>query len=112
MNRQYLPVEALPVWTQLNGVIFNGVEVRPLQAEDGTDKGSGIVVTGKKLILDGEGTGDAESDAVRQPGVLMSVPPDLVLSLGTVDTYAKSDRWLREVLEAVGDYGRVNFPTS
>lgn len=109
MKRQYLPIETLPAWAKLNGVIFNGVEVKHLYAEDGSDKGSGVVVTSEKLILDGEGTGDAECDDARQPGVLINVPHDLVLSLELVDTCAKSDRYLKEVLDAAGEYGRVNF---
>ncbi|KAK2764440.1 hypothetical protein FQN54_009134 [Arachnomyces sp. PD_36] len=107
MKRQYLPIETLPVWAKLNNVIFNGVEVKHQYSDDGSDKGSGVVVTSEKLILDGEGTGDAECDDARQPGVLISVPPDLVLSLDLVETCAKSDRYLREVLEAVGEYGRT-----
>jgi hypothetical protein len=108
MKRQYLPIGTLPAWSKLNGVVFNGVEVKHLHADDGSDKGSGVVVTNEKLILDGEGTGDAECDDARQPGVLISVPPDLVLSLDLVETCAKSDRYLREVLDAVGEYGRVS----
>lgn len=46
-----------------------------------------------------------ESDA--QPQVLLQVPSDLVLSLDTVHDYSKSDRQLREVLEAVDDFGWV-----
>lgn len=110
MKRQYLPVETLSAWGKLNGVIFNGVEVKRIYAGDGSDKGSGVVVTSERLILDGEGTGDAECDDARHPGVLMSVPHDLVLSLELVETCAKSDRYLKEVLDATGEYGRVNLP--
>lgn len=112
MRRNYLPIESLPIWGKLNNVIFNGVDVDHLKADDGSDKGSGIVVASEKLILDGEGTGDPECDDARQPGVLINVPPDLVLSLGLVETCAKSDRYLREVLEAVGEYGKVSSSLS
>ena len=93
MKREFLPVEALPPWARLNGLSVSDVAFRRLQAEDGTDKGSAIVATEAK------GNGDMPSD------VLLRIPSDLVLSLEAVD--AKSDRYLREVLEAVGDFGKV-----
>jgi len=95
MKREFLPVEALPPWARLNGLSVSDVAFRRLQAEDGTDKGSAIVATEAK------GNGDMPSD------VLLRIPSDLVLSLEAVDAYAKSDRYLREVLEAVGDFGKV-----
>lgn len=96
MKREFLPVEALPPWARLNGLSVSDVAFRRLQAEDGTDKGSAIVATEAK----GNGD-DVPSD------VLLRIPSDLVLSLEAVDGYAKSDRYLREVLEAVGDFGKV-----
>jgi hypothetical protein len=42
-----------------------------------------------------------------EPPILLEIPSDLVLSLETVQNYAKSDRYLHEVLEAVGNFGRV-----
>lgn len=38
---------------------------------------------------------------------LIRVPWDMILSLDGVGTYAKSDWHLREVLEAVNDFGKV-----
>ncbi|KAJ9351864.1 hypothetical protein C8Q69DRAFT_267476 [Paecilomyces variotii] len=100
MKREYLPIEALPAWSKLNGISFNGVAFERFQAEDGTDKGSGVVATEEKY------NGDPESEESK-PEFLITVPPDMVLSLDLVQNYAKSDRYLREVLEAVGDYGKT-----
>lgn len=104
MKHEYYPIETLPSWIKLNGVSVNGIAFRKLQADDGTDKGSAIVGTEVKP------TGNAEGSEV-EPEVLLRVPTDLVLSFDFVEEYSKSDRQLREVLEAVGDFGRVGlFP--
>lgn len=59
------------------------------------NRGSGLLMT-------------AESSADNP--LLMKVPNELVLSLENVWIYAKSDRYLRQVLEATGDYSRVSGP--
>ena len=100
MRPEYLPIETLPAWARLNGVSPFGVAFRRLQADNGTDKGCAVVATKDKS------NGDPESDSAH-PEILLSVPSDMVLSLESVHNYAKSDRYLREVLEAVGDFGRV-----
>lgn len=92
MKREYLSIESLPVWARLNGVSVSGIAFKRLQS-DGTDKGSAIIAEGKQ---------DSSSK-----DVLLQIPSDLILSLEAVDTYAKSDRYLREVLEAVGGFGKV-----
>lgn len=98
MKREYLPLGSLSAWLRLNGVVSNGIAIHQLgSSESGTDKGNAIVATAEKT--------SHESDA--QPQVLLQIPSDLVLSLDTVHDYAKSDRELREVLEAVDDFGRV-----
>ena len=108
MKREYLPIEALPTWAKLNGVTFHDVKIKRLQTEDGVDKGSAVVATSKKTakaLMDG-------GEIV--PDILITVPRDLVLSLELVETWAKSDRHLKEVLDAVGEYGRVSgrvFPS-
>ncbi|EFW21028.1 hypothetical protein D8B26_002704 [Coccidioides posadasii str. Silveira] len=103
MKRQFLPIDALSAWTKLNGVSFEGVEVRRLHTEDGIGKGSAVFATRSRVAKDfvpGQNQGAAE------PEILMSIPADLVLSLNLVDTYAKSDMDLREVLDAMGEFGR------
>ena len=95
MRRQTI---ALPVWAKLNGVEFHGVDIERL-TDHGIDKGSAVVAT---RDLTGK-------DGTEQ---LMLVPKDMILSLEAVANYAKSDKHLREVLEAVGDYGRVRGPSS
>lgn len=92
MKREYVSIESLPAWARLNGVSVSSIAFRRLQS-DGTDKGSAIVAEGKQ---------DSSSK-----DVLLQIPSDLILSLEAVDTYAKSDRYLREVLEAVGGFGKV-----
>lgn len=108
--REVLPIGALPAWVKLNGVSFRGVEVKQLQAADGTDKGSAVVATCAKFAdssFPNAEMGREEQDA--QPEVLMVVPKDLILSLDLVQTCAKSDRYLREVLDAVGEFGKVSI---
>jgi len=93
MKCEHLSIESLPAWARLNGVSVSGVAFKRLQS-DGTDRGSAIIAEGKQ---------DSSSKDV----LLLQIPSDLILSLEAVDTYAKSDRYLREVLEAVGGFGKV-----
>lgn len=90
MHRETLPIDQLAVWTRLNNVEFKGVRIVALHG----NRGSGLVTTA-------ETTDDSW---------LMTVPNDLILSLENVWVYAKSDKHLREVLEATGDYSRVSGP--
>ncbi|THD00520.1 hypothetical protein EYZ11_000084 [Aspergillus tanneri] len=100
MKREYLPVGTLPSWTKLNGIIVNGVAFQKLQTEDVVDKGTAIVATEDTSSEDAEAN---ESDSI----VLLSIPSDMILSLQSVENHAKSDHHLREVLDAVGDFGRT-----
>lgn len=100
MKLEYLPLGALLAWLRLNGVVTNGVAVQRLEsAESETDKGNAILATT-------ENSNDPDDQQT-----LLQIPRDLVLSLESVHDYAKSDRDLREVLEAVGDFGRVCITT-
>ena len=93
MKREYVSIESLPAWARLNGVSVSGVAFKRLQS-DGTDKGSAIIAEEKQ-------------DSSSKDMLLLQIPSDLILSLEAVNTYAKSDRYLREVLEAVGGFGKV-----
>ena len=73
---------------QLHDVMLNGVQVS--SALDGS--GSRLVATSKL----------SEGGAI-----LMTVPSDLILSLEKVWVYAKTDKHLLQVLDAMGDYARV-----
>ncbi|KAI4244377.1 MAG: hypothetical protein L6R42_010474, partial [Xanthoria sp. 1 TBL-2021] len=86
----YLSIIDLEKWADLNDVHRNGVYVH--NAEDG--KGKRIVVS-------------SGPDSLQHIKPLVTVPPHLILSLETVWIYAKSDRQLEEVLNAVGDYSRT-----
>ncbi len=98
MRRQTLPTTALPGWARLNGIEFDGVGIERL-TDHGIDKGSAVV---------------ARRELTREGGneQLMLVPKDLILSLEAVWNYAKSDKHLREVLEAAGVFARVRGPSS
>ncbi|RAL13203.1 SET domain-containing protein [Aspergillus homomorphus CBS 101889] len=105
MKRSYLPIETLPSWVKLNGVRIESVAFAHLTSGvdddvDNSSKGSAIVATEDRV------GGESALGAV-DTGVLLTVPPELILSLDTVHAYAKSDRHLREVLEAVGEFGRT-----
>ncbi|KAJ5351323.1 hypothetical protein N7452_000297 [Penicillium brevicompactum] len=98
MKREYLPLRTLPAWQRLNGVVLSGIEFQQLGSdENGADKGSGIVATESKF--------SSESDT--NPEILLQIPSDLIISLETVQNHAKSDPYLRDVLEAIGDFGRT-----
>lgn len=91
MHRETLPIDQLGAWIRLNNVKFNGVKITALQG----NRGSGLVTTAER--------------STDNP-LLMTVPNDLVLSFETVWVYAKSDKHLRQVLEATGDYSKVPDP--
>lgn len=86
-----VPVSALRVWADLNDVTLNAISVGPLP---------GFELRGSTVIADGAlSSGNAEP--------LMIIPRDLVLSLEAVRMHAKSDQHLRELLDALADFGRV-----
>ena len=91
MHQETLPIEKLNLWAQLNGVEYNGVKINSVP----NGRGSGVVTTTEKSVED---------------ALLITVPQDLVLSLENVWVYAKSDKHLQQVLEAVGEYSRVAPP--
>lgn len=89
MHRETLPINDLTAWARINNIELLGVKVST------GHNGSGVVTTVE----------ESETDAV-----LMTVPQELVLSLDNVWIYAKSDRHLMQVLEALGAYSRVPHP--
>ncbi|KKK13472.1 hypothetical protein ARAM_002313, partial [Aspergillus rambellii] len=101
MKRNSFPIEALAPWARLNGVSTHEVAFRKLQAEDGTDKGGAIVATGD--ILPSESGNEVSLEAQ----VLLKVPSDMILSYEMVENHAKSDRYLRDVLDVLGDFGKT-----
>ncbi|CAL8575732.1 hypothetical protein XPA_001637 [Xanthoria parietina] len=90
MRREYLPNIDLEKWADLNDVQRNGVCIH--SAEDGK---------GKRIVM------SFRPDSLQQEKPLVTVPQHLILSLETVWVYAKSDRQLEEVLNAVGDFART-----
>lgn len=89
MHRQKLSIASLPAWVKMNHIKLNGILV-----QDIPHKGSGLVVT----------------SPTQESSLLVSVPKDLVLSIENIWIFAKADKQLREVLEAMGDYARVMRP--
>jgi hypothetical protein len=100
MKREHISLENLKPLARLYGVSLRGVTFGKLRAEDGTDKGGAIIATQEKQSVDDE---SPEED------VLIKIPSDMVLSLEMVHDRAKYDRHLGEVLEAVGDFGKVSL---
>ena len=94
MRRHYLPIEQLRAWATLNDVKFNDTRIERITNPDGQHEGAGLFAT-----RDFEASQDFET-------ILLSVPHELVLSVDLVHGYAKSDGHLRDVLEAVGEFGR------
>lgn len=98
MKREYITIETLPAWQRLNGIVTQGISVHKIGSDQhGADKGSALIATETQM--------SSENDA--KPKILLQVPPELVLSLETVQNQAKTDGHLRDVLEAIGDFGRV-----
>lgn len=94
MHREILPVEGLGLWAQIYNVTFNGVKIAKT-----ADTGCGIVAT-------------SDLTEQEQDRVLITVPKELVLSLENVWIQAKADQHLRQVLTALGEYGRVRYVLS
>ena len=90
MHRETLPISTLPAWERLTNVELTGIKIS--STENG--RGSGIYAT---------------TDLSKESTILMTVPRELVLSLETIWEYAKADHHLHDVLEAVGEFGRVRL---
>lgn len=87
MRYSSLPIENLQSWAFFNNVVLSGVRIQPnILAEDGSDKGGGLVATR-----------DCEAS-----DVVLTVPRELVLNRAVVEEVAKTDTRLRDILEAVG----------
>jgi hypothetical protein len=98
MKREYIPIESLPAWQRLNGIAVQGIAVHKVGSDQhGADKGSALIATEAQM--------SSENDA--KPTILLQIPSELVLSLEAVHNHSKTDRYLRDVLEAIGDFGRV-----
>ncbi|KAF1945893.1 SET domain-containing protein [Clathrospora elynae] len=85
------PIDVLPTWAAFHGVEFNGVKIGPLPGYE--DRGSTVIAD---RTLAG---GNVEP--------LIFVPKDLIISRHNIDLVAKSDHHLREIIEAIGDFGRT-----
>lgn len=85
------PIDALPRWAEFNGVKFNNIRVGPIP---------GLEHHGSTVIANRDLNGGQEDP-------VMFVPKELIVSRQNIELFAKSDQHLREVLQAVGDFGRT-----
>lgn len=86
------PVDALLSWAEFHGVKFNDVKIGPLSGFE--HRGSTVIAT-RELVYGQE-----------EP--LIVVPRELILSRDNIDVFAKADQHLRDLLDALGDFGRVS----
>lgn len=85
-----LPIESLEPWARFNGVHSNGISTGVIAGHE--ERGSAIRAT---------------TTLTQEHNPIMTVPSDLIVSKENVYLHAKSDRHLREVLEALGESGQV-----
>jgi hypothetical protein len=85
------PIEALPTWATFHGVKAIGVTIGPLAGFE--ERGSTVIAAR-----------DLQCSNIEP---LLFVPRDLIISRENIELLARSDRHLREVLEAIGEFGRV-----
>ena len=87
MRRNFLPISSLSPWCELYNVRFSGAKV-----EETEGKGYGLVAER-----------DLSNEVAKSGNLaLLSVPRELVLSAEAVVEYAKVDRNLKQLLDAVG----------
>ncbi|KAL4977340.1 hypothetical protein BDW66DRAFT_165836 [Aspergillus desertorum] len=98
MRRESLSLDALIPFARLYNVTLHGVTFRKLRTEDGADKGGAIVATENK---------QSGKEEPSEDDVLLKVPSDMIVSLETVQERSKYDRYLHEILQAVGDFAKT-----
>lgn len=86
------PISSLPTWASFHGVTFNGIRIGTLPGYE--ERGSSVIA--ERPLVGGH---------EQEP--LMTIPKDLILCRETIETHAKSDIRLRELLDALGDFGRT-----
>ncbi|EKG20692.1 hypothetical protein MPH_02047 [Macrophomina phaseolina MS6] len=87
-----LPVSALKPWADLHDITLSGITVGPIP---GFEQRGSTVIADRVL-------------SARNTEPLMIIPRDLVLSQEAVRVHAKSDQHLREVLDALAEFGRTS----
>lgn len=85
---------AFSSWARLNEVDFRAT--RPA-----TIDGRGSALVASRVV-------ESSIDGAEMP-CLLKVPQDLILSISRVQEHAKIDRDFREVLESLGDFGKVGL---
>jgi hypothetical protein len=93
MRRAPVTIDTLAEWIETNGVQLNNVAVVPL--EEG--RGNGVIVTRATNI---------EKDQ-RDSYFLISVPRCLILGKETAYAYAKEDKHLAVLFDAMGEFAEV-----
>ncbi|KAI9764238.1 MAG: hypothetical protein M1840_008628 [Geoglossum simile] len=97
MKRQRLPLSAHLAWSKLNSVELNAVEI---QHVGGSPVDKGLAVVASQDLGDRLDCGP--------PEVLIRIPRELILSAEMVAGWAKVDGCLRDVLMAVGAFGKTD----
>ena len=99
MRRECLPIEQLQAWSLLNDVkLANAAVAANITGKDGTNKGAGLVAT----------------EAIPRQAfesLLLTVPADLIVSKNRVEQVARTDKYLREILIATGEWAQVGKRT-
>lgn len=99
MRRSVLALDALPLWTQFNDVVFYDTHVEDMKDGD-VSKGFGLVA---------ERALSSEAENLDIPR-LLHVPKDLVLSAEAVEEHAKVDQEFRALLKAAGGKVGMHVP--
>lgn len=86
-----LPISSLQSWASFNRVTIRDISIGPLPGFE--SRGSAIKTNTFSLS--------------HEQNPVMVVPSELILSKEAVEQYAKSDKHMHELLDAVGDFGRV-----
>lgn len=87
----HLDVPALKTWAAASGIDFASTEPSLVP-------GRGVALLASRSL---------PSSTSSKSAVLLTLPADLVLSLEAVKKHALFDRHFRELLDSLGDFGKV-----
>jgi hypothetical protein len=87
------PISRLEPWAKFVGVYFDGIKVG---SRSGYEHLGSSIIAKRRL----------EISSVP----LVTVPRELIISLETIQTYAKRCQPLSHILEALGEFGQVCLP--
>lgn len=92
MKHPSIPVTTLRLWSELNDVRLNGIDiVEDMLSDSGESKGAGLVANRRHESED----------------TLLSVNPNLILSRDAIQQCSKLDKDLRTLLDALAPFLQV-----